>query len=1075
MLPPAQSPSGVEPEKRVKSADGPGAERKVVTALFSDLTGFTALTGRLDPEDVREITGTIFQEIRQVAARYDGLIEKFAGDGALVFFGVPRAHEDDPVRALRAAREIHEAVAAISPRYESRLGHPLTMHSGINTGLAVTADVDLEKGAHGVTGEAINIASRLSDLAKAGQILVGAKAMQASQGYFSFRDLGQQQVKGKSESIPVFELLEPKGRPETRHRISGLRAELTGRNDQMVRLNEAADRLRKGLGSVIAVCGDPGTGKSRLIQEFRDSLDRKTLNWLEGHCFAYSQNISYFPLIDFMNRAWQIAEHDSLEKIRNRIEPFLEGLPDFDRALIPFIGSLYALSYPQIAQVSPEFWKSRFSEAIEALVASLARRMPTVFCFEDIHWADQATLDLLRSILTETRHPAIFLCVYRLPFSFFPDLQSTGGDSSYDEIRLQDLSLNDARQMLCSLLKAETIPEGLCAAILAKTEGNPFYLEEVTNSLLETEILVQENGRLNLTRPLAESDIPSTVQGVISARLDRLSREMKLILQEASVIGRTFAYDIVKRISRLRDHIDGCLQGLERIDIIRAMANFPELEYMFKHALTQEVVYAGLLRKERQEIHERIGLVMEQLFQDRLPEFYETLAYHFKRGRSEIKAVHYLMRSGEKSLNRYAVDQSHQYYQEAFDLLSARQERIDSDDRLLIEMLLDWAYVFYYRGDWLGLEALFEKHEALVDSLKDQSLRGMFYAWLGFSIFFRGKYPEARNHLNTALSIGEATGDLRVIGYACTWLMWPCMELGPIDDAIAYGQRAMEIAKSLPSDQYLFFKSVSGTAWCTSFKGDGREGSKLGKACISYGLDHGNIRSQNMGYSMLAMAAFSSGEVGAAIEYASKALEIIVDPFYKRTTKMSLAVVYAAAGEYSRAEEGLLECLEACDVTGDHWGKIMGQLALALTTIAKGELREGMRLLTEGCRHCRNNNRHWWYILYECCLGNVYLQIVQGGGDLSLSSIVKNIGFLIQNVPLASRRAEGHFNKAIAAAEAFGAIGLLGQAYLGLSRLHKAKKRKTTSREYFSKAIDCFERCEANTVLTQTREELRSL
>ena len=251
----------------------PDAERKQITALFSDITGYTAMTGQLDPEDVRKITGKIFQKIKQVVARYEGFIEKFAGDGALILFGVPKAHEDDPVRAIRAAREIHDCVEALSPLYETRLGRRLTMHSGINMGLAVTADVDSHKGTHGVTGEAINIASRLSDLAKPGQILVGSRTARATEGYFEFRDLGAQTVSGKTQPIIVYELVSLKEIPETTHRITGLRAELTGRIAEMARLSSAVTRLKAGQGSVVCVCGDPGTGKSRLVQEFKSNLD----------------------------------------------------------------------------------------------------------------------------------------------------------------------------------------------------------------------------------------------------------------------------------------------------------------------------------------------------------------------------------------------------------------------------------------------------------------------------------------------------------------------------------------------------------------------------------------------------------------------------------------------------------------------------------------------------------------------------------------------------------------------------------------------------------------------------------
>ena len=233
-----------------KPTASPDAERKQITALFSDLSGYTAMTGQLDPEDVREITGKIFQEIKQVVARYDGFIEKFAGDGALILFGVPQAHEDDPVRAIRAAREIHDCVDAISPLYEPRLGRRLTMHSGINTGLAVTADVNSQKGTHGVTGEAINIAARLSDLAKAGQILVGSKTTHATEGHFTFRDLGKQEVKGKAEPISIYELVGPQreaGYHASHHGTAGRTDRPQRRDGQTIRGSPATER-RRGIG-----------------------------------------------------------------------------------------------------------------------------------------------------------------------------------------------------------------------------------------------------------------------------------------------------------------------------------------------------------------------------------------------------------------------------------------------------------------------------------------------------------------------------------------------------------------------------------------------------------------------------------------------------------------------------------------------------------------------------------------------------------------------------------------------------------------------------------------------------------
>ena len=257
-------------------------------------------------------------------------------------------------------------------------------------------------------------------------------------------------------------------------------------------------------------------------------------------------------------------------------------------------------------------------------------------------------------------------------------------------------------------------------------EGNPFYLEEAINAFIESETLVREDGSWELTRSLLEANIPSTVQGIISARLDRLEKETKRILQEASVIGRAFLYEILKRISELRASIKRSLTSLERLDLIRLKSLQPDIEYIFKHALTQEAVYNGILKKERHNIHERIGLVIEGLFSDRLPEFYETLAFHFKQGHSTVKAIDYLIKAGQKSLRRYALDESDQYFREGFDLLAMKNDRTVEDNRLLVDILLKWMLVFYYQGNFKEMTRLLTAYQELVESLNDRAQIGIY-------------------------------------------------------------------------------------------------------------------------------------------------------------------------------------------------------------------------------------------------------------------------------------------------------------------------------------------------------------
>ncbi|MCX5852734.1 MAG: AAA family ATPase, partial [Deltaproteobacteria bacterium] len=374
-------------------------ERKYVTVLFSDLSGYTAMTEKLDPEEVKDIMDRIFGKISQVVVKYEGFIEKYIGDAVMAIFGVPKTHEDDPIRAVRAAREIHDLVREISPSLEKTIGRPLYMHTGINTGLVVAKEIDFEKGTHGVLGDTINVASRLSGLAKTDEIIVGIETYHQSEGYFNFEKLEPAIIKGKEEPIQIYKVRSLKEAPSKTHRLSGLRAELVGRKAEMTQLKEAVENLKQGKASIFSIVGDAGTGKSRLIEEFRASLDINTIQWREGHAYAYSQNIPYFPLIDLLDRAWQIKEGDPSDQVKLKIETGAKSIIGERQDLIPYVGSLYSLSYKEIEDISPESWKARLHEAIQLILANLCKRQPTIVCIEDLHWADPSSIELLRNIL----------------------------------------------------------------------------------------------------------------------------------------------------------------------------------------------------------------------------------------------------------------------------------------------------------------------------------------------------------------------------------------------------------------------------------------------------------------------------------------------------------------------------------------------------------------------------------------------------------------------------------------------------------------------------------------------------
>lgn len=1060
-----------EAEKQVAEAEG---ERKYVTVLFSDLSGYTAMSEKLDPEEVKEITSRIFGNISEVIGKYQGFIEKFIGDAVMALFGVPMAHEDDPVRAIKAAREIHELVDAISPEMEKRIGRPISMHTGINTGLVVTGEVDMEKGTHGVAGDTINLASRLCSLAKADEILVDIDTYRRAEGYFVFEALESTLVKGKAEPIQAYRFLSPKERPVTIHRLSGLRAELVGRKAEVAQLREAVEKVREGKGSLFSICGGAGTGKSRLVEDFKATLDLEEIQWLEGHAYPYSQNIPYYPLIDLLNRVFLINEGDSQEKVREKVESGVENLIGKKENLVPYLGTLYSLRYPEVEEVSPEFWRSRLQEAIQTIISALARSAPTVFLLEDLHWADPSFVDLLRHTLLDVRQPAIVLCIYRPVFTLFTSQQVSGLAKVYHEIRLQDLSLSEAQEMLESLLHTGTIPSDLKRFVQERAEGNPFYLEELVNSLLESEKLIRDNGDWKLMGPISESDISPTIHGLISGRLDRLAKETKRILQEASVIGRAFLYEILRRVTELDERIDRGLSTLERLDFIRTRSLEPDLEYMFKHPLTQEVVYNGLLKKERQKIHGQIGAVMEQLFHNRLPEFYETLAFHFTRGRSAHKAIDYLMKSGEKSLGRYAVQESHEYYKEAYNLIADKQTKTEEERELLFELLNKWSLVYYYRGDFKEQTDLLKRHEQEAGLINDKEVKGMFYAWLGFTLTFRWEVEESYRYLQKALRIGEEANSQLVVGYACMWLVYTCAVCDKYEEGYSFWQRATGIAESIKSDQYLFFKSMAGIGHLGFFNGEKKQSFEIGKTLLQYGEKHSNIRSQVAGYICIGHSHFADGDLTKAVSCYERALGIAQDPFYETWARLYVGLCYFLSNQLEKSEEMLSHVISymhnfGCELFGPAVSPILGILL-----VNKGEMSRGLQMIED----IRNSSieKKWGYgiAFTEYVLGKLYLQIAYGERPGNLS-IIKNLGFLAKNVPFASKKAEDFLSKAVESAKRFGAKGIQGSASMDLGNLYRIRKRNAQARGCISEAVHVFEEIKAEVYLKKAREALDGL
>ena len=450
------------------------------------------------------------------------------------------------------------------------------------------------------------------------------------------------------------------------------------------------------------------------------------------------------------------------------------------------------------------------------------------------------------------------------------------------------------------------------------------------------------------------------------------------------------------------------------------------------------------------------------------------MAYHYARGQSDTKAVDYLIKSGEKSLARYAVVEAHQYFRKAYDVLATKGELSDTEKITLIDILNNWGYSYYYLGEYKEFIDLFKSHQAIADSLQEKAKVGMFYAWFGIAHYMAGKAKNSYDYLRKGLELGEKTGNQKVVGHACAWLTWACADLGLFAEGIDFGEKAQKIAKSFPSDQYIFFKSLSALCYIYFFKGEINRIFEGAKRLLEYGERNANSRSRVFGHWMQAFGHWCSGDMKLSLKSSEKGMQVALDPAYALFPEITLGMGYFLEGRLREAENVLQSLLDKGNKTGFGQISVVCQVFLAPILIAKGHMQQGMKLMEKARETLAINQRRMWYATSEYILGEVNSQMATGSKP-SLWIMAKNIGFLAKNVPFARKKAEEHFKKAIELFKEIGAKSSLGQVYLSQGLLYKASKKEDQARQYIQEAVDIFQECEAAGWLKQANEARNSL
>jgi class 3 adenylate cyclase/tetratricopeptide (TPR) repeat protein len=640
-------------------------EHRTVTVLFIDAVGSVSTGARIDQEQLHRITHEATERMISSVHRFEGTVAQFRGDGIMALFGAPIAHEDTARRAIAAAIAMRDSLAAYDR--ELRLGGSagFTYRIGLHTGPVIVGRIgdDLSMD-YTAIGDTVNLAARMEQWAAPGKIYVTDQTRRLAAGYFEFGDLGALEVKGKGEAVRAFEV-ERELASRTRLDVAADRglSPYVGRAHELSVLRSHFEQAKGGHGQVVFISGEAGMGKSRLMLEFRRSLATEDFTWLTGQCISYGGAIPYLPIVDLLKRNFGIEETDDDEAIAARLDERADAWDDVTRRAVPYVKFLLNVDPgdERVATMDPIERRAGILDALRAMLIRGSSQRPVVMLIEDLHWIDEKSEEAIGALVEVTAASRVLMIL-----TYRPGYASSLGDRGYyNRVSLRHLPIGESDALLAGALPGGRCPEEIRRLITGKTEGNPFFLEEVTKSMVESGILRVAGGAYELTRPIDEVHIPETIQEVILSRIDRLDHDAKDAIQLASVIGREFTARLLGRMSDARHRLDNLLSELKMLELIYEKAYFPELSYMFKHALTHDVAYSTLLSDRRRALHRIVGAAIEELYADRLPEQYETLAYHYEQGEDWAKALTFLMKAGEKARLAYANQDAISFFDRA--------------------------------------------------------------------------------------------------------------------------------------------------------------------------------------------------------------------------------------------------------------------------------------------------------------------------------------------------------------------------------------------------------------------------
>lgn len=847
-----------------------GGERRRATVMFCDLSGYTSLGEHLDPEEVEELLARIKTRAVQIVERHGGTISQFQGDGMLVLFGVPVTHDDDPARALRSARELHTMVRSISPEVEQRIGQVLRLHSGICSGLVVTSLRDGRDGTVGVTGDSANLAARLAELAEPDAILIGSETRRQVEDYFETAALRPLPIKGKSEPMRAFRVVRETP-TQTRFEAAQRRGltRFTGREIELTTMHRALERAMTGRAQVVTVSGEPGVGKSRLAFEFRHGVDRSRVSVLEGRCQSYGTATPYRPFIDTMRWGLQLREDESANVLRQRAVTNILNLDPDLSACLPQLLHLLSISSAKFALpetlTGAPLRESLEIALVKTLAASAARR-PTVLMLEDWHWADPDSIATLQRLISTAPHRPLLLVVLYRPDAAHPIEAS----AFHTHIALEPLGPQGTGSIICSMLGTAAPPEEFSSLVHARTEGNPFFTEEIVAALREQGHVRTVNGAIVVSGSLETMALPESVQMTIRARVDRLPSAMRDLLRLAAVIGREFEDGVLIHMCSAETEVVDTLKELVKQDLLQRIRTTPQSEHMFKHVLIQSVVYDTLLLQQRRALHARAGQAIEAIHSGRLEQHCEALAWHFGRSTDTDKAAFYCEMAGDKAAGVYSLETARARYREVLELLQAGSE--PDSRRRRVDVTLKLAKASHYAASDETLAAL---EAASIDArwLEDPLRLARVASLMGGVYRMLGNHPKVFSVLSECARLAEELQDEEMLATANHVMGRASYLTGDYAQGISYMERGISISERLGHWAEVSY-SLGFSADCWAWLGHFERAYHLAERSLRLAVDSNDLSRQGGANWYLAAVCCMHGDWARGLGAAQQCAEL---------------------------------------------------------------------------------------------------------------------------------------------------------------------------------------------------------